>query len=203
MLERARRYLANVSKVVQDGSSYLRDPRALFDSLGEWSLAQAKKAIGTVLRRLDLGGLGPTWATDPATWARPPPAEPRAPAKDTVRAPNRARKRAEASSHARQLSGPGLPPLSGQPKLHGTVWLPRILWGMAWAERAATAPVNAAEIAEILSQHGGLQVAGPNVARAFRELRDRAEVQHLWTEPRPLHYQISAEGLAALQSVTP
>lgn len=91
-----------------------------------------------------------------------------------------------------------LPRMVGQPRLHGTVWLPRLLWGLAWAEQHERSPVTAAELAEIVTQHGGVGVAGPNVARAFRELRRRPDIARLWDEPSPLRYRISVEGQRAL-----
>lgn len=123
----------------------------------------------------------------------------RKPAPDLQELPLKAR---ESPEKGNKVSPPAaLTPLTGEPLLHDTVWLPRVLWGLEWASQNGRGPIHASQIAEILNQHGGMNVAPPNVARAFRDFR-KNELPDGYFELRPAQtYSITEMGRMALRSI--
>lgn len=71
-----------------------------------------------------------------------------------------------------------MPSLSPDHEYMGSVWIPRILWALIHAERSRRGPLSAADIDRTLSEFAGLNVHGPNVARAFRDMKGHAN--QLW-----------------------
>jgi hypothetical protein len=90
-----------------------------------------------------------------------------------------------------------LPPLRDDPRIHGSVWIARILWALEWARRHDPAPKSAADIARILSANE-VRVPPTNTARAFRVPRDDPRRTGLCDEPGDQRYTISASGRRAL-----
>jgi hypothetical protein len=90
-----------------------------------------------------------------------------------------------------------LGPLEGDPRIHGSVWIARILWALEWARRHDPTPKSAADIARILSANG-VRVPPTNTARAFRVPRDDPRRTALCDEPAPQRYTISGSGRRAL-----
>jgi hypothetical protein len=86
-----------------------------------------------------------------------------------------------------------LAPLTGSPRLQGSVWLARILWALEYARRAGTSPITAAEIARALSDNG-VKVPGTNTARAFRTPRDDPRRSGLCEESEGQRYAITPKG---------
>jgi hypothetical protein len=64
----------------------------------------------------------------------------------------------------------GFPPISKSTTSGGGVYLPRILWALEYARRNGGRAKTAAELARILTEHGGFLVQETNMARAFRDL---------------------------------
>lgn len=95
---------------------------------------------------------------------------------------------------------PRLPLLKGQRTLRGTVWLPRILWALEWGRREGRLPLSAADLARVLTEHGGIDVSGHNVARAFRDYRNDAEAARLWVSAGR-GYEITDAGRRALDAL--
>jgi hypothetical protein len=75
---------------------------------------------------------------------------------------------------------PRLPLLRRDRTVRGTVWIPRILWALEWGRRNGRPRLSAADIARVLTEHGGLDVSGHNVARAFRDYGKDANAARLW-----------------------
>ncbi len=104
------------------------------------------------------------------------------------------------------LARPGQPSRSEIPTLRrdlkheSTVWIPRILWALEWARQNQLSGRTAAEIATILSTYGDMNVPNTNVARAFRVLKDKAEIKGLWTHVGQ-RYEISNTGVRLLQAL--
>lgn len=90
-----------------------------------------------------------------------------------------------------------LSPLDGDPRIHGSVWIARILWALEWAARHGAEPRSAADIARILSDNG-VRVPPTNTARAFRTPRDDPRRTGLCEEIGEQRYVISASGRRAL-----
>ncbi len=105
--------------------------------------------------------------------------------------------RVEAKSESREV----LPQLRGQPKIWNTVWLPRILWALEWARGSGKGPIRASEIAVIFSEYGGIPVAKPNVARAFRELRKNGRAPVWWCEEPAGCFTITQTGTGKLMEL--
>jgi hypothetical protein len=90
-----------------------------------------------------------------------------------------------------------LSPLDGDPRIHGSVWIARILWALEWAARHGADPKSASDIARILSDNG-VRVPPTNTARAFRTPRDDPRRTGLCEEIGEQRYVISASGRRAL-----
>lgn len=73
-----------------------------------------------------------------------------------------------------------LPTIHRDRAFRGTKWIPRILWALEWAKRTSLGAQSPADMARILEAHGEITVPHNNVARAFRELRDKDFVAGLW-----------------------
>lgn len=99
-----------------------------------------------------------------------------------------------------QPSSPNLPTIRRDLKHANTVWLPRILWALEWANQSNSGGRTAAEIATILTQHGGMQVPNTNVARAFRDLKGRDAIKGLWIHLGQ-RYEITDAGVRLLQAL--
>jgi hypothetical protein len=97
-------------------------------------------------------------------------------------------------------SGPSLPRIRPDTEYAGTVWLPRLLWALEWANRAGLGPRSASEIAAILREHGDVDVPGTNVARAFREFRENRGGEGLW-EGAGKRYSILPGGRSLLAAL--
>lgn len=93
-----------------------------------------------------------------------------------------------------------LPLLPRDRTLRGTVWIPRILWALEWGRREGRPPLSAADIARVLTEHGGLELAGHNVARAFRDYRNDAAAARLWVG-NGRGYAITVAGTRALETL--
>lgn len=81
----------------------------------------------------------------------------------------------------------------------GSTWLPRILWALEFAHRMGEPPRSSAEIARILNEHGEQSVVGNNVARAFREYKERRVHQTYWRVTGK-RYVITDAGRAAIEA---
>lgn len=88
--------------------------------------------------------------------------------------------RGAASTVEERTADVQLPLLGGERTVRGTVWIPRILWALEWASRHGRSPLSAADIARVLTEHGGIEVSRHNVARAFRDYRNDADVARMW-----------------------
>ncbi|MBX2800759.1 MAG: DUF262 domain-containing HNH endonuclease family protein [Myxococcales bacterium] len=96
----------------------------------------------------------------------------------------------------------GLSQLEGNPKLLGTVWVPRILWSLVWLNRQGeNGGANAARIASVFSIGHGIRIAAPNVARAFREHGKRMVDDGLIVQVESLRYVLGPKGQARLESL--
>ena len=93
-----------------------------------------------------------------------------------------------------------LPLLPRDRTLRGTVWIPRILWALEWSRREGRPPSSAADIARVLTEHGGLDVSGHNVARAFRDFRKDGNGARLWVSAGR-GYEITTAGRRALEAL--
>jgi hypothetical protein len=83
-----------------------------------------------------------------------------------------------------------MPALAPDQEYMDSVWIPRILWALTLAERSGGTALTAADIDRILSEHAGLNVHAPNVARAFRNLKLKLG---LW-ECRGKRYRLTDAG---------
>lgn len=90
-----------------------------------------------------------------------------------------------------------LPELGEDARIHGSIWIARILWALEWATRHDASPKTASDIARILSDNG-VRVPGTNTARAFRVPRDDPRRTGLCEEMPGQRYVISASGRRAL-----
>jgi hypothetical protein len=63
---------------------------------------------------------------------------------------------------------------------YGSVWYPRILWALTYVERACLPDPTAAEIDRVLQEQARISIHGPNVARAFRDLK-KIKGQDFWS----------------------
>lgn len=93
-----------------------------------------------------------------------------------------------------------MPPLRREQTFRGTVWLPRILWALEWARRQGRPPLSAADIARVLTEHGGLDVGRHNVARAFRDCRNDTDAGQLWVSAGR-GYEITDAGTRTLAAL--
>lgn len=87
--------------------------------------------------------------------------------------------------------------LEGRPRLEGSVWKARILWALEWARRNDPGPKSAADIANILTEHG-VRVPGTNTARAFRTPKDDPRATELVEMTDGQKYVITRRGRRAL-----
>lgn len=83
--------------------------------------------------------------------------------------------------------------------LHGSVWVPRILWALERARLDDRGLVTAAEIARILVNDADIDVPGTNVARAFRDFRENPDLAIYWSREGK-KYSITTQGTAVIQS---
>lgn len=60
--------------------------------------------------------------------------------------------------------------------------------------------MSAADIAGVLTEHGGLDVSGPNVARAFRDCKKDPQAARLWTSAGR-GYELTAAGMRTLAAM--
>jgi hypothetical protein len=96
--------------------------------------------------------------------------------------------------------GTPLPTIPRDSAHSGTVWVPRLLWGLEWARRNLQKGVTPADLSRILKQYGEIDVPDTNVARAFRELRRNREVNAFW-KCRGKRYEITDVGIAILNGL--
>jgi hypothetical protein len=87
--------------------------------------------------------------------------------------------------------------LGGDERIHGSIWIARLLWALEWARRHEPAPKTASELARILTDNG-VHVQAPNAGRAFRTPHDDPRRTGLCEEPKAQRYVISASGRRAL-----
>lgn len=90
-----------------------------------------------------------------------------------------------------------LPRLPRNLKLNSSVWVPRILWALEYAAVNRRGSITAAQIAQILTEEGDVDVPNTNVARAFREFKPEIEVYFTRHGKR---YSITKEGSAVIRS---
>ena len=90
-----------------------------------------------------------------------------------------------------------LPRLPRNLKLHSSVWVSRILWALEYAAVNQRGLLTAAQIAQILTEEGDVDVPNTNVARAFREFNPDIEVYFIRHGKR---YSITKEGSAVIRS---
>lgn len=93
-----------------------------------------------------------------------------------------------------------LPLLPRERTLRETVWIPRILWALEWGRRQGQPPSSAADVARVLTEHGGLVVSGHNAARAFRDLGKDGSGARLWVSAGG-GYEITKAGTRALEAL--
>lgn len=60
--------------------------------------------------------------------------------------------------------------------------------------------MSAADVARVLMEHGGLDVSGPNVARAFRDCKTDTHAARLWTSTGR-GYELTAAGARTLAAM--
>jgi len=94
---------------------------------------------------------------------------------------------------------PSMPRLGRTVKYASSVWIPRILWALEFANRNSLGGLSAADIARILQSHADIDVNGTNVARAFRALSSSL-VSHLWTSERK-RYAVTEAGRNLLHTI--
>jgi hypothetical protein len=87
--------------------------------------------------------------------------------------------------------------LPGKVEMHGSAYVPRILWALEWARRTKIGPQTAADIAKLLHEHGDIEVEPTNVARAFRDLKPRSQDWSYWIVSGR-RYRITRGGSIAL-----
>lgn len=100
---------------------------------------------------------------------------------------------------ARASTQTSLPPIRADVRHLGTVWLPRILWALEWASQNKHAPLSAAEIAVVLRENSQLDVAGTNIARAFRSFKATG-ASTLWTVTGK-RYALTEAGSTTLRAI--
>jgi hypothetical protein len=93
---------------------------------------------------------------------------------------------------------PELRPLGSKESMDGSVWVPRILWALEYAKLRNLGPQSASDISRVLTEHSGLNVPSPNVARAFRD-RKQSSAASYWKEVDGQKYEISGAGSEALR----
>lgn len=93
-----------------------------------------------------------------------------------------------------------LAPLHRDQKYRGTVWIPRILWGLEWARRNGRGRLSATDIARVLCEEGDLDVPPNNVARAFRDHKHDPTVEGLW-QGSGKRYDITDTGALTLDAI--
>lgn len=136
---------------------------------------------------------------DPAA-AAPKPAKKAAAAKPKKAAKAPAKKSAKKAAPAAGKSSTSLPPLSADARFADTVWIPRILWALAWSAEQNLGPQSAAELARILGREAGLTVAPNNVARAFRDFAADKRTKGLW-KATGKSYEITETGKKTLSKI--
>ncbi len=90
-----------------------------------------------------------------------------------------------------------LRPLGTKEAMDGSVWVPRILWALEYAKLRQLGPLSASDISRVLTEHSGLSVPSPNVARAFRDRKQQGA--SYWKEVDSQRYEISRAGSVALR----
>lgn len=126
-----------------------------------------------------------------------------APPKAKPRTPKRASPARKDKPAAPQLAGAtrsALPKLSAEARYADTVWVPRILWALAWSAEQNLGPQTAADLARILGREAGLKVAPNNVARAFRDFAADQRTKGLW-KATGKKYEITAAGKKTLAKI--
>jgi hypothetical protein len=94
----------------------------------------------------------------------------------------------------------GFIPLPREQSFGGSKYIVRVLWALELAARAGTGPLISADIARIIRDYGGVEVAGANVAKFLRKQKNSAEYTHLWKEDPPKYFSINSVGRATLSS---
>lgn len=125
---------------------------------------------------------------------------PKAPSSKVKKAAKAPAKKATKKSAAAPTGKSSLPPLSADARYADTVWIPRILWALAWADEQSMGPQTAADLARILGREAGLKVAPNNVARAFRDYAADKRTKGLWTATGKT-YAITDAGKKALAKI--
>ena len=95
---------------------------------------------------------------------------------------------------------PALRPLDHNIEHEGTVWIPRGLWALAWADLNNAGGRTASDLTKILEEQAGLAVRANNFARAFRDLKTDSRARGLWTV-EDKRFTITAEGKALLHEI--
>jgi GTPase SAR1 family protein len=93
-----------------------------------------------------------------------------------------------------------LPRLPQNLTLHGSVWVPRILWALEYAKVNKLGQVTAAQIATILTREGDRDLPNTNAARAFREFTKKPEIEVYFSRSGK-RYSITCEGTAVIMSL--
>lgn len=123
----------------------------------------------------------------------------KAPANQVAKNTAKSRKPAKAAAPAKAAKS-ALAPLAADARYADTVWVPRILWALAWADEQKKGPQSAADLARILAGQAGLKVAPNNVARAFRDFATDKRTKGLW-KATGKNYEITAAGKQTLSKI--
>lgn len=130
--------------------------------------------------------------------AKPAPKAPSSKGKKAAKAPAKKSTKKAAAPTGKTA----LPPLDADARYADTVWIPRILWALAWSAEQSLGPQSAADLARILAREAGLKVAPNNVARAFRDFATDKRTKSLW-KATGKSYEITDAGKKTLAKITP